>query len=274
LGFSPKKELARFLQEDIGRGDVTSSIITNRRIVAKIITRQACIIAGAQFAREIFAMNGCRVKILRKDGTRAKPDQVVMEISGPARSILKCERTALNLLSRMSGIATATNELVKIVKSANQKTDVYSTRKTAPGLRFFDKEAVMIGGGKKHRVALSDMIMIKDNHIAAEGSMIELIRLAKKKSDTFEVEVDTKSDAIIAASLGVPIIMLDNFTPQRISSTVSSLRKLGLRDKVRLEASGGINAKNAREFAKTKVDMISIGSITNSAKAIDFSLEV
>jgi len=274
LGVSPKKELARFLQEDIGAGDVTSDMITNRRVAAKIITRQACVVAGVQFAKEIFAMKGCRVKILRKDGTHAKPSQAVIEISGPVRSILKCERTALNLLSRMSGIATATNELVKIAKSASPKTDVYSTRKTAPGLRFFDKEAVAIGGGKKHRVTLSDMIMIKDNHIAAEGSMIELIRLARKRSKTFEVEVDTQSDAVIAASLGVPIIMLDNFTPQRISSTISTLRKLGLRDKVRLEASGGINAKNIRKFAKTKVDMISIGSITNSAKAIDFSLEM
>ena len=184
MGFSPKKELARFLQEDIGSGDVTSDIITNRKIVAKIITRQVCVIAGVRFAKEIFAMSGCKVKILRKDGTYAKPNQGIMEISGPARSILRCERTALNLLSRMSGIATATNELVKIVKSTSPKTDVYSTRKTAPGLRFFDKEAVMIGGGKKHRVTLSDMIMIKDNHIAAEGSIIELIRLAKKKSNT------------------------------------------------------------------------------------------
>lgn len=274
MGFSPKRELARFLQEDIGRGDVTSSIITNRKISAKIITRQVCIVAGAQFAKEMFAMSGCRAKILRKDGTRAKPNQVIIEISGPARSILKCERTALNLLSRMSGIATSTNELVKIVKSASPKTDVYSTRKTAPGLRFFDKEAVMIGGGKKHRVTLADMIMIKDNHIAAEGSLIELVRLAKKKSKIFEVEVDTQSDAVMAASLGVPIIMLDNFTPQRISSTISYLRKLRLRDKVRLEASGGINLKNIRRYAKTRVDMISIGSITNSARAVDFSLEM
>lgn len=274
MGFSPKKELARFLQEDIGSGDVTSEIITNRKIAARIITRQACVVAGARFAKEIFATNGCRVKILRKDGACAKPNQTILEISGSARSILKCERTALNLLSRMSGIATSTNELVRIVKSVSPKTDIYSTRKTAPGLRFFDKEAVMIGGGKKHRVTLSDMIMIKDNHIAAEHSMIELIRLAKKKSSTFEVEVDTQQDAIIAASLGVPIIMLDNFTPREISSTVLALKKLKLRDKVRLEASGGINAGNMRKYAKTKVDMISIGSITNSAKAIDFSLEI
>jgi nicotinate-nucleotide pyrophosphorylase (carboxylating) len=274
LGLSPKKELARFLQEDIGSGDVTSDLITNRRITAKIITRQACVVAGVRFAKEIFTTNRCRVKILKKDGTCAKPNQTILEVSGPARSILKCERTALNLLSRMSGIATSTNELVKIVKSASPKTDIYSTRKTAPGLRFFDKEAVMIGGGKKHRVTLSDMIMIKDNHIAAEGSIIELIRLAKKKSNTFEVEVDTQQDAVMAASLGVPIIMLDNFTPQKISSTISALKKLRLRDGVRLEASGGINAKNIQKYAKTKVDMISIGSITNSAKAVDFSLEV
>lgn len=274
MGFSPKKELSRFLQEDVGKGDVTSNIITNKKIVAKIITRQVCIVAGIQFAKEIFTMNGCRVRILKKDHFHAKPNQTILEITGPARSILRCERTALNLLSRMSGIATATNELVKIVKSASPKTDVYSTRKTAPGLRFFDKEAVMIGGGKKHRVTLSDMIMIKDNHISSEGSLIELIKRAKKKSNTFEVEVDTQQDAIMAATLGVPIIMLDNFTPQKISSTILALKKLGLRDKVRLEASGGINVKNIRKFAKTKVDMISVGSITNSAKAIDFSLEV
>jgi nicotinate-nucleotide pyrophosphorylase (carboxylating) len=274
LGFSPKKELARFLHEDIGKGDVTSEIITNKKIVAKIITRQACIVAGVRFAKEIFTMNECRVKILRKDGTHAKPNQIIMEIAGPARKILRCERTVLNLLSRMSGIASTTDKLVKIVKSVNPKTGIYSTRKTAPGLRFFDKEAVMIGGGKKHRVTLSDMIMIKDNHIASEGSMIELIKRAKKKSSIFEVEVGIKSDAITAASLGVPIIMLDNFTPQKITSTILALKKLGLRNKTRLEASGGINAKNIRKFAKTKVDMISIGSITNSTKAIDFSLEI
>lgn len=274
MGFSPKREIARFLREDIGSGDVTSEIITDKRITARIITRQDCVVAGVRFAREMFAMNGCRVKILRHDGSYIKQDQTVLEITGSARSILKCERTALNLLSRMSGIATTTHRLVKIIKSASKRTDLYSTRKTAPGLRFFDKEAVMIGGGKKHRVTLHDMIMIKDNHIASEKSLIDLIRRAKKKSDRFEVEVETQQDAVMAASLGVPIIMLDNFTPQKIASTIRALRKLGLRDKVRLEASGGINMKNVRRYAETKIDMISIGSITNSAEAVDFSLEV
>ncbi|MBM3904153.1 MAG: carboxylating nicotinate-nucleotide diphosphorylase [Thaumarchaeota archaeon] len=268
------RELARFLAEDISRGDVTSTILSNKKITATIIARQDGIIAGVKYAKEIFAMKKCRVQIMRGDGQSVKANHVVLQITGPAKSILSCERTALNLLSRMSGIATATNQLVKQVKSVSKKTDLYSTRKTAPGLRFFDKEAVEIGGGKKHRVTLSDMIMIKDNHIAVEGSIVELIKRAKKKAKVFEVEVDTFSDAILAATLGVPIIMLDNFSPELIKKTINQLERMRLRKNIRLEASGGINIQNIREFAKTGVDMISVGSITNSAKAIDFSLEV
>ena len=128
--------------------------------------------------------------------------------------------------------------------------------------------------GRKHRITLSDMIMIKDNHIASEGSIVELIKRAKKKAKTFEVEVDTFEDAILAASMGVPIIMLDNFSPQMIKRTSSHLEKMNLRKNIRLEASGGINVQNIKEYVKTGVDMISVGSITNSAKAIDFSLEI
>jgi nicotinate-nucleotide pyrophosphorylase (carboxylating) len=269
-----KKELARFLAEDINYGDVTSAILSNKKITATIIARQNGIVAGTKHVREIFAMKQCRAQIMKKDGQSIKTDQVAIQVFGPAKAILSCERTALNLLSRMSGIATATNQLVRQVKKVSKKTDLYSTRKTAPGLRYFDKEAVEIGGGKKHRVTLSDMIMIKDNHIASEGSIVELIKRAKKKAKVFEVEVDTFSDAILAASLGVPIIMLDNFSPQMIRKTISQLEKMKLRKNIRLEASGGISAQNIKEFAKTGVDMISVGSITNSAKAIDFSLEV
>ncbi|NDB90993.1 MAG: nicotinate-nucleotide diphosphorylase (carboxylating), partial [Thaumarchaeota archaeon] len=143
-----------------------------------------------------------------------------------------------------------------------------------PGLRFFDKEAVEIGGGRKHRITLSDMIMIKDNHVASEGSIVELIKRAKKKARIFEVEVDTFEDAILVASMGVPIIMLDNFSPQMIKKTILQLEKMGLRKNIRLEASGGINAQNIKEYARTGVDMISVGSITNSVKAIDYSLEI
>jgi nicotinate-nucleotide pyrophosphorylase (carboxylating) len=269
-----KRELVRFLSEDIGKGDVTSSILSDKRITAKIICRQAGIVAGAKYAKEIFSMQGCTVKIIKKDGSQIKQNQTVLEILGSARTILRCERTALNLLSRMSGIATLTDELVRKIKSTNPKIDLYSTRKTAPGLRFFDKKAVEIGGGKKHRMALDSMIMIKDNHIVAEDSLFKLVQKAKKKSKIFEVEVETQAEAILCATLGVPIIMLDNFTTQKIRTTVTTLKKLGLRNKVRLEASGGINSHNIKEFARTGVDMISVGYITNSTKAIDFSLEV
>jgi nicotinate-nucleotide pyrophosphorylase (carboxylating) len=269
-----KKELERFLSEDLGRGDITSSLLTNKRILAKIISRQDGILAGVQFAKQIFSIKGCSVKIIKKDGSKIGPNQTILIITGKARSVLSCERTALNLLSRMSGIATQTADLVNQIKNTKSKSQLYSTRKTAPGLRFFDKEAVSIGGGKKHRLTLSDMIMIKDNHIAAEGSLVRLVQKAKKTKKIFEVEVDTPSDAILAATLEVPIIMLDNFTPEKIKKTITVLKRLGLRNKVKLEASGGINSKNIKKFAKTGVDIISVGSITNSAKAIDFSLEV
>ncbi len=269
-----KKEIARFLAEDIAKGDVTARLVTNKRITAKIISRQAAVLAGARFVGEIFSMRGCRIRIIKKDGSKIKPNQTVLEISGPARSILSCERTALNLLSRMSGIATLTADLVIKIKSVNKKAGLYSTRKTAPGLRFFDKEAVVIGGGKKHRITLADMILIKDNHIASEGSLVRLIQKAKKRSETFEVEVQTQAEAVLAATLGSPIIMLDNFTPEQIRKTISVLKKLGLRNRVRLEASGGIDTKNIKEFARAEVDMISVGKITNSVNAIDFSLEV
>ncbi|MEM3143397.1 MAG: carboxylating nicotinate-nucleotide diphosphorylase [Candidatus Nitrosotenuis sp.] len=272
MEFDVKAELRRFLNEDDARNDITSSLVTNKRIYARIVSRQDGIVAGAEYARMIFVMNGCNVRVLRKDGSRTRKNQIVLEITGQARKILSCERTALNLLSRMSGIATATNTLVRML--AGTGAELYSTRKTAPGLRYFDKEAVMIGGGKKHRITLSDMIMIKDNHIAAEGSLEKLILKAKKKAKKFEVEVETESDAILAAKMGASIIMLDNFAPSKIRKTVIALKKLGLRKGVLLEASGGINSDNIARFAKSGVDMISVGSITNSSKAIDFSLEI
>lgn len=269
-----KKELAKFLAEDNSHKDVTSQILSNKKITAKIVSRQDGIVAGVKYVKEIFALKKCSVQILKKDGQAIKSNQVVLKITGSARSILSCERTALNLLSRMSGIATVTNSLVRQIKSVSKRTDLYSTRKTAPGFRFFDKEAVEIGGGRKHRITLSDMIMIKDNHIATEGSIVELIKRAKKKAKIFEVEVDTFEDAILAASMGVPIIMLDNFSPQMIKKTIAHLEKMNLRKNIRLEASGGINAQNIKEYARTGVDMISVGSITNSVKAIDYSLEI
>jgi nicotinate-nucleotide pyrophosphorylase (carboxylating) len=272
LTFNFKKELKSFLAEDIGKGDITSELLSKKRISAKIVSREDAIVAGVIFAKEIFNLNRCNTKILKKDGQKVRPNQTIMTISGDARKILTCERTALNLLTRMSGIATQTNSLV--AKIPNKKTKLYATRKTAPGLRFFDKEAVKIGGGEKHRLTLDEMIMIKDNHIAAEDSILELIKKAKKKYKKFEVEVETNEDALLAAKEGATIIMLDNFSPSQIKKTIENLKKEKIRNKVKLEASGGITQKNISQYAKTGVDIISVGSITNYVKGIDMSLEV
>ena len=271
---SPKKKLLQFLSEDIQRGDVTSALLSNQKIKAKIISREQGIIAGVGFARSIFQLKGCTVRIFKKDGSRLKPNQTVLQVSGNAKSILSCERTALNLLSRMSGIATQTNYLVSQIKKYSKKTNLYSTRKTAPGLRYFDKEAVVIGGGHKHRMALDDMIMIKDNHLLLSNSMEDIIKKAQKKHRRVEVEVENQRDAILAAKYGTAIVMLDNFSPAQIKKTITALQKKKLRNKVKLEASGGVNSKNIGTYAKTGVDMISVGSVTNSVKGLDLSLEV
>ena len=274
MGTNIKKELLRFISEDIQGGDITSVLLPKKKIKAKIISRQEGILAGVRFASEIFHLKGCNVKIIKKDGTKLKPNQIILQVSGNARTILSCERTALNLLSRMSGIATHTNLLVSKIRKINRKTKLYSTRKTAPGLRFFDKEAVMIGGGHKHRMSLNEMIMIKDNHLMVSNSMEDIIKNARKRHKNVEVEAENQRDAVFAANSGATIVMLDNFSPAQIKKTITALQKKKLRNKVKLEASGGINSKNIAAFAKTGVDMISVGSITNSVKGLDLSLEV
>ncbi len=271
MSFNSKKQLTAFLTEDIGKGDITSELLPKKKITVTIISRENAIVAGVNHAKEIFKIKGCIVKILKKDGTKIKPNQIIMSITGDARKILMCERTALNLLTRMSGIATQTNQLVKKIPN---KTKVYATRKTAPGLRYFDKEAVEIGGGKKHRLRLDEMVMIKDNHIAINNSLESLIKKAKKKYKKFEVEVENIPNMILAAKSGASIIMLDNFTPVQIKKAITVLKNEKLRNDVLLEASGGINSKNISKYGKTGVDIISVGSITNSAKGIDMSLEI
>ena len=272
--FQPNKELRKFLSEDLGKGDITSSLLEKKFITAKIITRQDTIVSGTDFIKQIFALKNCKTKIIKKDGMAARSNQTILEIKGNASAILSCERTALNLLSRMCGITTKTSQLCKLIKSVNRKAELFATRKTAPGLRYFDKKAVEIGGGKKHRMTLDDMIMFKDNHIAVEKSIVELISKAKKTRKKIEVEVENKADAILAATLGVDIIMFDNFTPRQIKNTIKNLNDLNLRKHVKLEASGRINEKNITQYGKTGVDMISIGEITNSVEGVDLSLEV
>jgi len=274
LDTGPKKELLRFLSEDVRSGDITSALLTKKKIVAKIISRQEGVIAGIKFAKNLFHLKGCAVKAFVKDGAKVKQNQKILQVSGSTQSVLSCERTALNLLSRMSGIATQTNFLVSKIRKVSKKTSLYSTRKTAPGLRIFDKEAVKIGGGHKHRMSLDEMIMIKDNHLVLCNTMEDIIKQAQKKRKRIEIEVENQKDALLAAKMGASIIMLDNFTPAEIKRTTAALRKKKVRNKVKLEASGGITSKNIIAYARTGVDMISVGSITNSVSALDLSLEV
>ena len=274
MGTNIKKELLRFISEDIQGGDITSVLLPKKRIKARIISREGGVLAGAKFAREIFHLKGCKVRMIKKDGARLKPNQIILEITGNAKTVLSCERTVLNLLSRMSGIATHVSLLVSKIRKINKKTNLYSTRKTAPGLRYFDKEAVKIGGGYKHRMALDDMIMIKDNHLLVCNSIEDIIKSARKRHKHVEVEVENQRNAVLAVNNGATIVMLDNFSPAQIKKTITALQKKKLRNKVKLEASGGINSKNIAAYAKTGVDMISVGSITNSVKGLDLSLEV
>jgi nicotinate-nucleotide pyrophosphorylase (carboxylating) len=274
LHIRARKALNNFLAEDIGKGDITSNLLPRKKITASIISRQEGVVAGIQYAKYIFVSKGCKVKILKKDGSKIKPNQKIMMISGFAHIILSCERTALNLLSRMSGIATQTNHLVSKIRKVNSKVKLYSTRKTAPGLRLFDKDAVEIGGGNRHRMSLDQMIMIKDNHLAVSDSVLELVQKACKKYKTVEVEVEDLNDAILAAKAGASIIMLDNRSPNEISKIINVLKKLRLRNKVKIEASGGIDSANIQSYARTGVDMISVGKITSSASGLDLSLEV
>lgn len=266
--------LKRFLDEDVGNGDISSKLLPIKTIRAKIISKQNAIIAGTNFAKMIFDLNECYVKVLKKDGENIKSGDTILIIKGIASTILKCERTVLNLLSRMSGIATHTNEIIQIAKNINPSIKIYATRKTAPGLRYFDKEAVKIGGGMKHRMDLSETVMLKDNHIIVYGSITDLIKKAKSKYEVIETEVDNIEDAILATKSGSNIIMLDNFSTHMINDTITKLLKLGIRKNIKIEASGGINIKNIHEYAKTNVDYISIGAITNSVIGIDLSLEI
>ena len=274
MKYSPKRELKRFLDEDVGNGDITSKLLEKKKITSRIITREKTVVAGTKFAKELFSFKKCKVKINKKDGCVAKANQTILTINGNAKDVLTCERTVLNLLSRMCGIATQTNNLKKQIKQTGSKSKLFATRKTAPGLRFFDKEAVKIGGGEKHRMTLNEMIMIKDNHLAVEKSIESILRKAKKTRGKIEIEVETQRDAILCAQMGADIIMLDNFSPEQINKTIKKLTELQLRKKVVLEASGRINSKNIAKYAKTNVDMISIGSITNSVDGIDLSLEI
>lgn len=280
--FVPSKvlemKLMKILAEDVGLGDVTSSTVVPENLIVKaeVIAKEEGVAAGIEEAMILAESLGLKVKAEAADGDIIKKHKVVLKISGNARSILSAERTMLNLLSRMSGIATATYRFTEKLRKAKSMAKVAATRKTAPGLQYFDKKAVLIGGGDPHRLRLDDMILIKDNHVAIAGSVKKAVEKAKKVSFSkkIEVEVSSSTDAVKAAEAGADIVMLDNFSPQQILEAVNSFKQAGFFGKVLLEVSGGITEQNLLEYASAQVDIISVGSLTHSVKALDISLEI
>jgi nicotinate-nucleotide pyrophosphorylase (carboxylating) len=280
--FLPKKTLAnkinKFLKEDIGQGDITTALIPADTIIeAEVIAKEDGIIAGIEECIAFLQSHDFQVKPLISDGESIKKKSVIFSIVGDARTLLSIERTLLNLLSRMSGIATKTRLLIEKTRNAGYKTRITCTRKVAPGLIYFDKKATMIGGGDTHRLHLDDMILIKDNHLAILGNISKAIRKARETasfSKKIEIEVSSTDQALEAAEAGADIIMLDNFSPHKIREALALLKKKGLRDRVLVEASGGINEQNILEYAATGVDIVSLGEVTDSIKALDMSLEV
>lgn len=265
-------ELERFVEEDIGYNDTSSGIIPDCSANAEVVVKEDGVIAGLSEAAQVFEYFEVFVATELTEGSTVRKNDIVFTLEGGARSILQAERLALNFLGRMSGIATLTRKYVEMAEGVR----IAGTRKTTPGFRKFEKKAIIAGGGDPHRFNLSDAIMIKDNHIAVMG--LEKAINAAKSSASFtqkiEVEVEDIDSALRAAEMGVDIIMFDNMSASRIEKGIMELTGNGLRDKVILEVSGGINLTNISDYARTGVDVISIGALTHSARWLDVSLRM
>ncbi len=266
------------LAEDLGHGDITTEVLIPPHLQGKasILIKEDGLVAGGEIAKKVFLRvdPSLKVEVHAEDGTKVQPGDIVATISGRVASILKAERTALNFLQRLSGIASQTAKYV--AKARGLTVDITDTRKTTPGLRLLEKYAVRMGGGKNHRLHLGESILIKDNHLAALRalgmSLKDIVAKAKQNAPqgiTVEVEVNTTQEARDAVEAGADIIMLDNMGPEEMRHVVSLLPS-----QIKAEASGGITLANIRAAAEAGVDMISIGALTHSPKALDISLEL
>jgi nicotinate-nucleotide pyrophosphorylase (carboxylating) len=269
-----KEAVARALAEDVGGGDVTTSatVEAGARCRAQILAKASGVIAGLALARATFAAldPGISFQALVGDGQRVEPGTVVARLAGRTQAILTGERTALNFLQRMSGIATMTAQYVEAVRGT--KAAILDTRKTAPGLRLLDKYAVRAGGGRNHRTGLFDGVLIKDNHIRAAGGLGEAVRRARAAAHpllTIEVEAQTLEQVGEAAAAGAEIIMLDNMSVQRVREAL-----ILIAGQSRTEVSGRVTLETVRAYAEAGVDYISVGALTHSATALDLSLEI
>lgn len=265
-------ELERFIEEDTGYNDVSNNIVPDCKAQAEVIAKEDGVVAGIAEATQVFEYFDVLATTDLTDGSAIKKNEVLLTLDGGARSILRAERLALNFLGRMSGIATLTRKYIERAGGVR----IAGTRKTTPGFRMFEKKAIIAGGGDPHRFNLSDAVMIKDNHIAALG-LENAVKAAKKMASftqKIEVEVENMDDAVLAAELGVDIIMFDNMTVDKIKESINALTEKGLRNGIVLEASGGISLENIAGYARSGVDVISTGALTHSSRWLDISLRI
>ncbi len=270
------KHIELSLSEDIGDGDHSSlaCISKSETNKAKLVAKQEGIICGINIAREVYALVDKSIKFtaMMKDGDRIKKGDIIFRVEGSAIGILTSERTALNYMQRLSGIATSTNEYVELIKGT--RTKLLDTRKTTPSMRLFEKYAVKVGGGYNHRIGLYDMIMLKDNHIdfagGVENAITKTKEYLKNLGKELKIEVEVRSLEELERVLkigGIDRIMLDNFTPELLQKAIE---RIG--GKYETESSGGINKDTILSFAKTGVDFISVGALTHQIKSLDLSL--
>ena len=271
-----REAAARAVGEDVGPADVTSRLIpAARQGTAVLLTREPCVLAGMDLAEAVFReVDGTlKWKALAKDGDRLQADQGVAEISGSARGILTGERCALNFLQRLSGIATRTDEFVQAV--AGTPTQILDTRKTTPGLRALEKHAVRCGGGRNHRMGLYDAVLIKENHLALvpEQDLAALLARARQENPDLPVIVEADNLALARQLLGLQPdrILLDNLSPKEVAQIAREKRRIG--SDIPLEVSGGVTLERAKALAQAGADFLSVGSLTHSARAMDFALD-
>ena len=271
--------LRSFLAEDIGAGDITTetTVSVDQRARGEVIAKAPLVLAGIELFAEVFRLLDLttEVEIISHDGEDLTPGKIPAHVSACARALLTGERVALNLLQRLSGVATLTREFVRAIEGT--RAEILDTRKTTPGLRALEKYAVRVGGGKNHRKDLGEAVLIKENHIRLAGGVsaaLKASQAAKGRAAWIEIEVTNLEELRAALPHNPDVIMLDNMSPTLVRQAVDEVRKRGAAKKIRTEASGGITLDNVREFAEAGVDWISIGALTHSAPAVDLSFEI
>ncbi|MFX0126363.1 MAG: carboxylating nicotinate-nucleotide diphosphorylase [Candidatus Hodarchaeota archaeon] len=273
-----EKRLLNFLKEDINYGDITSDLVPNIQIHANIISKQEGVVCGLYFAEILLKSLNVEVSSLFSDGDVVRTGDIVLQLRGLSRAILTSERTILNLLMRLSGIATQTQNLVKRLNQTDQRIILASTRKTTPGFRYFEKYAIKIGGGDPHRWNLSDTVLIKENHLRllGEDAIPTILNQSKNKTSftkKVEIEVENLSELRIALKAEPDIIMLDDFSIDDILEAIDIVKQTT--DQIPLiEVSGGVTDQNLDDYIIPGIDIISMGMLTHSAPAIDFSLRI